>query len=85
MKREEEIKNAAHEYVITNKTCGVGVRTQAFIEGAKWVDKNVSWDMITKIWNLATDTAIAQMLRKMDEFKSEKEIKAFIKEKLKLK
>lgn len=40
MIREEIIKNAAHEYIITDKTCGVGVRTQAFIDGAKWADEH---------------------------------------------
>ena len=40
MTREEIIKNAAHEYIITDKTCGVGVRTQAFIDGAKWADEH---------------------------------------------
>ena len=40
MAREEIIKNAAHEYIITDKTCGVGVRTQAFIDGAKWADEH---------------------------------------------
>ena len=40
MIREEIIKDAAHEYIITDKTCGVGVRTQAFIDGAKWADEH---------------------------------------------
>lgn len=38
MTREEIIKNTAQNYIITDKTCGVGVRTQAFIDGAKWAD-----------------------------------------------
>ena len=38
--REEIIKDAAHEYIITDKACGVGVRTQAFIDGAKWADEH---------------------------------------------
>lgn len=40
MTREEIIKDAAHEYIITDKTCGVGVRTQAFIDGAQWADEH---------------------------------------------
>ena len=40
MTREEIIKNAAQKYIITDKTCGVGVRTQAFIDGAEWADKH---------------------------------------------
>lgn len=39
MNREEVIKNVAQEYIITDKTCGIGVRTQAFIDGAKWADR----------------------------------------------
>ena len=40
MNREEEINQATSEYIITDKTCGVGVRTQAFIDGAKWADEH---------------------------------------------
>jgi hypothetical protein len=40
MTREEVIKNVAQKYIITDKTCGVGVRTQAFIDGAKWADSH---------------------------------------------
>jgi hypothetical protein len=39
MNREEKIKQAASKYVITDMTCGIGVRTQAFIDGAKWADE----------------------------------------------
>ena len=38
MMREEKIRQVAQKYIITDKTCGVGVRTQAFIDGAKWAD-----------------------------------------------
>jgi len=40
MTREEIIKNTAQKYITTDKTCGVGVRTQAFIDGAKWADSH---------------------------------------------
>ena len=39
MDREREINKAAREYIITDKTCGVNVRPQAFIDGAKWADR----------------------------------------------
>nr|DAG98479.1 MAG TPA: Protein of unknown function (DUF551) [Crassvirales sp.] len=39
MNREKEISKAAQNYIITDETCGVGVRTQAFIDKAKWADK----------------------------------------------
>ena len=38
MTREEKIRQVAQKYIATDKTCGVGVRTQAFIDGAKWAD-----------------------------------------------
>ena len=81
MTREEIIKNAAHEYIITDKTCGVGVRTQG---GAKWADEYPASSLVVKIWNLATKTAIAQINKEMPYFKSEKEIKEFINKKLNL-
>lgn len=84
MTREEIIKNAAQKYIITDKTCGVGVRTQAFISGAKWADDHSASSLIVKIWNLATKTAIAQINKEMPYFKSEKEIKEFINKKLNL-
>ena len=40
MTREKEISKAAQKYIITDKTCGVGVRTQAFISVAKWADEH---------------------------------------------
>lgn len=84
MIREEIIKNAAHEYIITDKACGVGVRTQAFIDGAKWADENPSSSFIVKVWNLATKTAIAQINKEMPYFKSENEIKEYIKKHIRL-
>ena len=84
MTREEIIKNAAQKYIITDKTCGVSVRTQAFISGAKWADEYPASSLVVKIWNLATKTAIAQINKEMPYFKSEKEIKEFINKKLNL-
>lgn len=85
MNREEKIEEAASEYA-EYEVFGEGVDGAwcGFVDGAKWADENVSWDVIVKIWNLATKTTIAQVNKEMDEFKSEKEIKAFIKENLKL-
>lgn len=86
MKREEEIKEAGSKYTEDYGcfNCDLDDVWTGFVDGAKWADKNMSWDMVAKIWNLATKTTIAQINKEMDEFKSEKEIKAFIKEKLKL-
>ena len=84
MNREKEISNAALKY--TNEygyfNCNLGDVECGFEDGAKWADKNVSWDMVIKIWNLATKTAIAQVNKEMDEFKSEKEITEYIKQAL---
>lgn len=40
MIREEEIRQVAQEYIATDEHNGVGVRTQAFIDGAKWADSH---------------------------------------------
>ena len=84
MNREKEISNVALKY--TNEygyfNCNLGDVECGFEDGAKWADKNVSWDMVIKIWNLATKTAIAQVNKEMDEFKSEKEITEYIKQAL---
>lgn len=86
MDREKEIKQEASEYT-KNYDCFYGDTVDAwegFVDGANWADENVSWDMVIKIWNLATKTAIAQVNKEMDEFKSEKEITEYIKQELEL-
>ena len=40
MKREEKIRQVAQKYIATDKHNGVGVRTQAFVDGAEWADKH---------------------------------------------
>lgn len=86
MNREKEISNAAlkyaNEYGCFN--CDLDDVECGFKDGAKWADENVSWDMVVEIWNLATKTAIAQIIKEMDEFKSENEVKEFIIKHLKL-
>lgn len=84
MNREKEIKQASSVYTKNYGyfNCDLGDVECGFEDGAKWADKNVSWDMVIKIWNLATKTAIAQVNKEMDEFKSEKEITEYIKQAL---
>jgi len=85
MNREEEIKKAASEYAQYDNCYsynGVDDALDGFVDGAKWADKNVSWDLVVNIWNLATKTAIAQWNGKMDNFKSEKEVTEYIKQSL---
>lgn len=85
MKREEQIRQAALAYSFDTDgghSGDLNAGRDDFTEGAKWADENVSWDMIVKIWNLATKTAIAQIIKEMDEFKSEKEITEYIKQAL---
>ncbi len=87
MNREEEFKKAASEYAQYDNCYfynGVDDALGGFVDGAEWADKNVSWDLVVKIWNLATKTAIAQANKEMDEFKSEKEITEYIKQSLEL-
>lgn len=38
MTREEKIRQVVQKYIATDKHNGVGVRTQAFIDGAEWAD-----------------------------------------------
>ena len=54
----------------------------AFEAGAKWAEEYPDWDLITKVWNLATRTTIAQINKEMAEFNSEKEIIEYIKKAL---
>lgn len=84
MNREDEIKKAGSEYT-KNYDCFDGDIDDieiGFIDGAKWADENVSWDMIVRIWNLAVKTTIAQVNKEMGKFNSEKEITQYIKQAL---
>lgn len=40
MTREEKIRQVVQKYIATDKHNGVGVRTQAFIDGAEWADSH---------------------------------------------
>ena len=40
MTREEKIRQVVQKYIATDKHKGVGVRTQAFIDGAEWADSH---------------------------------------------
>ena len=37
------------------------IKAAASVDDAEWTDKNVSWDLVVKLWNLATKTTIAQV------------------------
>lgn len=86
MKREEEIEDASTKY--TDKfgrfICDMDDSIYGFIDGARWADKHPSYSLIAKIWNLATKTAIAQFNGEMSFFKSENEIKEYIKKHIRL-
>ena len=87
MNREEEIEERASEYAQHDyfySYNGVDDALDGFVDGAKWADKNASWDLVVNIWNLATKTAIVQVNKEMDKFKSEKEITEYIKQSLEL-
>lgn len=86
MNREEEIIQAAKEYT-KNYDCFDGDIDDieiGFMEGAEWADKHPSFPLIVNIWNLATKTAIAQLNGEMPYFKSENEIKEYIKKHIRL-
>lgn len=87
MKREKEINKAAKEYCQKNirnlPQMHLAIET-AFEAGAKWAEEHPSWKNITKVWNLATKTAIAQLNREIPYFKSENEIKEYIKKHIRL-
>lgn len=87
MTREEQIRQAALAYSFDTDgghSGDLNAGRDDFIEGAKWADEHPAWELIAKIWNLATKTAISQCNKEMGEFNSEKEIKNFIKKKIKL-
>lgn len=50
MIREEEIRQVAQEYIATDEHNGVGVRTQAFIDGAEWADRHPA-----SLWHSVSD------------------------------
>ena len=83
MTREEFIESAAKKYCQDNipdlPQMHLTLST-AFEAGVEWCDAHLSPDLITKVWNLATEIAIAQVNKEMAEFKSEKEILDYIKE-----
>lgn len=85
MNRKEKIEKAASKYaqyeIWGSSANGVW---RGFVDGAKWADENVSWDVIVEIWNLATKTAIAQTNKEMPFFKSENEVKEYIKKHIRL-
>lgn len=74
MNRKEEITKASLDF----SPC-FEYRREIFIKGAKWADEHPSSSFIVKVWNLATRTAIAQCNKEMPSFKSEKEVKEYIK------
>lgn len=85
MTREELIENASKKYCqdnIPNLPQMHFTISTAFEAGVEWCDRQFTWDLVTKVWNLATETAIAQVNKDMAEFNSEKEIIAYIKEAL---
>lgn len=86
MNREEEIKKAGSEYTENYDCFDVNIIDIdiGFIKGAKWADEHPSSSFITKVWNLATKTAIAQINKEMPYFKSENEIKEYIKKHIRL-
>ena len=76
MTREELIESAAKKYCQDNipnlPQMHLTIST-AFEAGVEWCDAHFTCDLITKVWNLATETAIAQVNKEMAEFNSEKE------------
>lgn len=55
MTREEEISKAAQNYIVTDETCGVGVRKQTFMDGAKWADEHPK-----SVWHSVKDGELPQ-------------------------
>lgn len=86
MNREEEIEQNAKEYAENYGyfNCDLDDVECGFIDGAKWADEHPSSSFIVKVWNLATKTAIAQINKEMPYFKSENEIKEYIKKHIRL-
>lgn len=83
--REELIEKAAKKYCqdnISNLPQMHLTISTAFEAGADWYDRQFTWDLIVKVWNLATKTALAQVNHERAEFNSEEEIYNYIKQAL---
>lgn len=76
MTREELIEKVAKKYCQDNipnmPQMHLTIQT-AFGAGAKWADEHLSMEVILNVWNLATETAIKQLSKKIPYFGSEKE------------
>ncbi len=79
MNREEEITKALAVFKPS-----IGCEVEVCVAYAKCADDYPSSSLIAKVWNLATKTAIAQVNGEMPYFKSEKEIKEYIKKHIRL-
>ena len=87
MTREEQIRQAALAYSFDTDgghSGDLNAGRDDFIKGAEWADEHPSSSLIVKVWNLATNTAIAQFNKEMPYFKSEKEVKEYIKKHIRL-
>lgn len=62
----------------------IGCEVEVCIAYAKCADNHPYSSLIVKVWNLATKTAIAQVNGEMPYFKSENEIKEYIKKHIRL-
>lgn len=77
MNRGQEITKAASDLNIVDGRVD-------FYAGANWADNHPASSLTVKVWNLATKTAIAQINKEMPYFKSENEIKEYIKKHIRL-
>nr|DAQ98643.1 MAG TPA: hypothetical protein [Caudoviricetes sp.] len=87
MTREELVGKASKKYCQDNipnlPQMHLTIST-AFEAGAEWADEHLSMEVILDVWNLATETAIKQLSKKIPYFGSEKEAIDYIIKQLKL-
>lgn len=86
MNRANEINKAAQEYCKKNipdlQDISHTIET-AFEAGAEYADKHPSRKLMSKVWNIAVTATVDQINGKIAYFKTENEIVAYIRERLK--
>ena len=85
MNRVNEINKAAHEYCKKNipELYMRPTNEKAFEAGAEYADKHPSRKLMSKVWNIAVAATVDQINGKIAYMKTENEIVAYIRERLK--
>lgn len=86
MIREEEIRQAALKYSFDTDggyTGDLNTGRDDFMKGAEWADEHPSRKLMIKVWEIAVAATVDQINGKIAYLKTENEIVAYIRERLK--